>query len=80
LLPNEEKLLSKMDRMAAQLKSADIVVVVFPMYNFSMPAIVKARFDSVMQNGVTFGKENDSDGHIQCWKKSSDFDIKWRDV
>ena len=59
LLPNEEKLLSKMDRMAAQLKSADIVVVVFPMYNFSMPAIVKAWFDSVMQRGVTFGEGND---------------------
>ncbi|MGE0243755.1 MAG: FMN-dependent NADH-azoreductase [Nitrososphaeraceae archaeon] len=56
LLPNEEKLLSKMDRMAAQLKSADIVVVAFPIYNFSMPAIVKAWFDSVMQNGFTFGK------------------------
>jgi FMN-dependent NADH-azoreductase len=59
LLPNEEKLLSKMDRMATQLKFADIVVVAFPMYNFSMPAIVKAWFDSVMQNGVTFGKGND---------------------
>jgi FMN-dependent NADH-azoreductase len=59
LLPNEEKLLSKMDRMAAQLKSADIVVIVFPMYNFSMPAVVKAWFDSVMQRGVTFGKGND---------------------
>jgi FMN-dependent NADH-azoreductase len=59
LLPEEEKLLSKMDRMAAQLKSADIVVVVFPMYNFSMPAIVKAWFDSVIQKGVTFGNRND---------------------
>jgi FMN-dependent NADH-azoreductase len=60
LLPDEEKLLSKMDRMAAQLKSADIVVVAFPMYNFSMPAIVKAWFDSVIQNGVTFGeRKND---------------------
>jgi FMN-dependent NADH-azoreductase len=59
LLPEEEKLLSKMDRMAAQLKSADIVVVAFPMYNFSMPAIVKAWFDSVIQKGVTFGKRND---------------------
>jgi len=59
LLPDEEKLLSKMDRMAAQLKSADIVVVAFPMYNFSMPAIVKAWFDSVIQKGVTFGKGND---------------------
>ncbi len=59
LLPEEEKLLSKMDRMAAQLKSADIVVVAFPMYNFSMPAIVKAWFDSVIQKGVTFGERND---------------------
>jgi FMN-dependent NADH-azoreductase len=59
LLRDEEKLLSKIDRMAAQLKSADIVVIVFPMYNFSMPAIVKAWFDSVMQRGVTFGKGND---------------------
>jgi FMN-dependent NADH-azoreductase len=58
-LPKEEKLLSKMDRMAAQLKSADIVVVAFPMYNFSMPAIVKAWFDSVIQKGVTFGERND---------------------
>src|ERR671924_453885 len=48
-----------MDRMAAQLKSADIVVVAFPMYNFSMPAIVKAWFDSVIQSGVTFGQGND---------------------
>jgi FMN-dependent NADH-azoreductase len=56
LLPEEEKLLSKMDRMAAQLKSADIVVVAFPMYNFSMPAIVKAWFDSVIQKGITFGE------------------------
>jgi FMN-dependent NADH-azoreductase len=63
LLPDEEKLLSKMDRMAAQLKSANIVVVAFPMYNFSMPAIVKAWFDSVMQKGVTFGNRND-DGQM----------------
>jgi FMN-dependent NADH-azoreductase len=42
--------------MAAQLKSAEIVVVTFPMYNFSMPAIVKAWFDSVIQKGVTFGE------------------------
>jgi FMN-dependent NADH-azoreductase len=56
LLPDEEKLLFKMDRMAAQLRSADIIVVAFPMYNFSMPAIVKAWFDSVIQRGVTFGE------------------------
>jgi putative NADPH-quinone reductase len=27
------------------------------MYNFSMPAIVKTWFDSVMQKGVTFGEK-----------------------
>lgn len=46
--------LAKMDRMTAQLKSADVVVVAFPMYNFSMPATVKAWFDSVMLHGETF--------------------------
>ena len=59
LLPDESSNLTKMDRMATQLKSADIVVVAFPMYNFSMPAIVKAWFDSVIQKGVTFGERND---------------------
>jgi FMN-dependent NADH-azoreductase len=59
LFEKEEMPLSKMDRMAAQLKSADIVVVAFPMYNFSMPAIVKAWFDSVIQKGVTFGEGKD---------------------
>jgi FMN-dependent NADH-azoreductase len=47
------------------LKSADIVVVALPMYNFSMPAIVKACFDSVLQKGVTFGGE-----YSQWWKKA----------
>jgi FMN-dependent NADH-azoreductase len=46
--------LAKMDRMTAQLKSADVIVVAFPMYNFSMPATVKAWFDSVMLHGETF--------------------------
>jgi FMN-dependent NADH-azoreductase len=46
--------LAKMDRMTAQLKSADIVVLATPVYNFSLPATVKAWFDSVMLQGETF--------------------------
>jgi FMN-dependent NADH-azoreductase len=61
LIPREDNILSKMDRMAYQLKSADIVVIAFPMFNFSMPAIVKAWFDSVIQKGITFGKGKDDD-------------------
>ena len=47
-LDSPVKVLEKIDRMTAQLKSADVVVIAFPMYNFSMPATVKAWFDTVM--------------------------------
>ncbi|HEV2192373.1 MAG TPA: NAD(P)H-dependent oxidoreductase [Nitrosopumilaceae archaeon] len=60
LTPEQKKLVSKMDRMTEQLKSADIVVVVFPMNNFSMPAPVKAWFDSVMLKGQTWDVKNGS--------------------
>lgn len=46
--------LSKMDLMTRQLMEADAVVMAFPMYNFSVPAVVKAWFDSVMQKGKTW--------------------------
>ncbi len=58
LMPEKKNLMSKMDRMTAQLKSADIVVVGFPMFNFSMPATVKAWFDSVMQKGQTWNTKD----------------------
>lgn len=50
----QQKLLAKMDAMTQQIKSADIVVVAFPMHNFSTPAPVKAWFDSVMLKGQTW--------------------------
>lgn len=50
----EQEQLKKMDRMTAQLKGADVVVLAYPMYNFSQPAVVKAWFDSVMQKGETW--------------------------
>ncbi|MGI0047193.1 MAG: FMN-dependent NADH-azoreductase [Nitrosotalea sp.] len=59
LTPEKKKLMSNMDRMTDQLKSADVVVIGFPMFNFSMPAAVKAWFDSVMQKGQTW---NSNDG------------------
>jgi FMN-dependent NADH-azoreductase len=59
LLVEQKITLDKMDRMTQQLKSSDIVVVAFPMHNFSMPASVKAWFDSVMLKGQTW---DNSDG------------------
>lgn len=45
--------LREMDECTKQLKSANIVVVAFPMYNFSLPAAVKAWFDLILQVGET---------------------------
>lgn len=50
------EVLAKADRLTAQIKAADVVVVGFPLYNFSMPATVKAWFDSVMLQGYTFDR------------------------
>jgi len=48
------EVLAKADRLTAQLKAASNVVVAFPLYNFSMPAAMKAWFDSVILQGDTF--------------------------
>jgi FMN-dependent NADH-azoreductase len=45
--------LLKMQIMTQQLKSADIVIIAFPMFNFSMPGAIKAWFDSVLHVGET---------------------------
>jgi FMN-dependent NADH-azoreductase len=48
--------LAKMDRMTAQVRSADVVALAFPMHNFSTPAPVKAWFDSIIRSGETFDR------------------------
>lgn len=48
------KNLEKFDRFTKQFKEADVVVVAYPMYNFTMPGIVKSYFDMVMQKGETW--------------------------
>ncbi len=50
----ESKLLAQNDRLIAQLKSADILVIACPMHNFGYPALVKAYIDAVVFNGETF--------------------------
>ncbi len=41
LTESEKKSLYVMDEMTKQIKSTDVVVLAFPLYNFSMPGIVK---------------------------------------
>jgi FMN-dependent NADH-azoreductase len=42
------------DRLVAELKAADLIVIGAPMYNFGMPSTLKAWFDHVLRAGITF--------------------------
>lgn len=54
LSSDQQAALAKMDAMTNQLVEADAVILATPMYNFSLPATVKAWFDSVMLKGQTW--------------------------
>jgi FMN-dependent NADH-azoreductase len=50
----EAKLLAKNDKLIAQLKAADLLVMAAPMHNFGIPAAMKAYMDAVIFKGETF--------------------------
>ncbi|MES2055255.1 MAG: NAD(P)H-dependent oxidoreductase [Pseudomonadota bacterium] len=47
--------LAESDRLTAELVAADLVVIGAPMYNFGVPAPLKAWIDNVVRVGLTFG-------------------------
>jgi FMN-dependent NADH-azoreductase len=51
---SEAKLLERNDQLVAQLKSADVLVMAFPMHNFGTPAAIKSWMDAVIFKGETF--------------------------
>lgn len=42
------------DQLVAELKTADVIVIGTPIYNFSVPAVLKAWIDLIARAGVTF--------------------------
>ncbi|MGH8230629.1 MAG: FMN-dependent NADH-azoreductase [Steroidobacteraceae bacterium] len=42
------------DRLIAELKHADVIVLGLPMYNFGVPSQLKAYFDHIARAGETF--------------------------
>ncbi len=62
LTEEENNFVASADRLLQQLQDADRIVVAFPMYNFSLPATVKAWVDAIIQNGKTF-KMTDEGGY-----------------
>ncbi|MFA6907267.1 MAG: NAD(P)H-dependent oxidoreductase [Candidatus Micrarchaeia archaeon] len=70
LTAHQQKLLDGMEKLARQFKSADAVVVAYPMYNFSMPAVVKAYFDAVLLKGITWDMDGSGYKGLMSGKKA----------
>ncbi len=56
LTKEESKNLMGMEKLARQVLIYDIIVLAYPMYNYSFPAIVKAYFDAIMFRNITWKK------------------------
>ena len=58
--PDEERtsthrqILSRSDDLVAELQEADVIVIGAPIYNFSIPAVLKAWVDMIARAGLTF--------------------------
>ncbi|TXH02652.1 MAG: FMN-dependent NADH-azoreductase [Nevskiaceae bacterium] len=52
--PAQQAIAAYSDALIDELKSADVIVLGLPMYNFSIPSQLKAYFDHIARAGITF--------------------------
>jgi FMN-dependent NADH-azoreductase len=52
--PEQRAVVGYSDALIAQLRSADVLVLGLPMYNFGVPSQLKAYFDHIARAGETF--------------------------
>ncbi len=52
--PPQQAMVAYSDQLIAELQAADILVIGAPMYNFSVPSVLKSWFDHIARAGVTF--------------------------
>ena len=63
---DQEKELSFSNELVAELESADHIVIASPIYNFSIPATLKAWIDLIARAGLTFRyTENGPEGLLK---------------
>lgn len=62
LTPEESAIMQPFDLYRDQLMNNDILIISTPMYNFGMPAPVKAWLDAAMQRGYAY--TSDEKGHV----------------
>lgn len=54
LTDDQRAILAESDALIDEIKAADVIALGAPMYNYSMPAALKAWFDQIARVGVTF--------------------------
>ncbi|MEP3350328.1 MAG: NAD(P)H-dependent oxidoreductase [Marinomonas sp.] len=52
--PSQKSILAQSDVYLEEVTKADLIVITAPMYNYGMPAILKAWFDQIMRVNKTF--------------------------
>ncbi|MDP3859130.1 MAG: NAD(P)H-dependent oxidoreductase [Stagnimonas sp.] len=52
--PEQQAVIAYSDALINELKAADVIVLGLPLYNFGVPSQLKAYFDHVARNGVSF--------------------------
>ena len=57
--PDQRALLAQSDALVAELQAADDIVIATPIYNFSVPAALKAWIDLICRDKITFVYNND---------------------
>ena len=55
----QRNVLSQSDMLVSELKDADVIILGVPIYNFSVPAALKAWIDQVARAGLTFRYTSD---------------------
>jgi len=51
----QQEALAYSDQLVEEINSADVIVITAPVYNFSIPAALKAWIDMICRAGLTFG-------------------------
>jgi FMN-dependent NADH-azoreductase len=52
--PAQQQTVAYSDALIEELKNADVIVLGVPMYNYSVPSVLRAYFDHLAHAGVTF--------------------------
>jgi FMN-dependent NADH-azoreductase len=69
--PEQRQVLAVSDELIGELKNAGEYVFGIPMYNFSVPAVVKLWIDQIVRIGKTFSYENGAPAGLLGDKKAT---------